>query len=484
MGVAILSCALTPTASGAGEIELKPCHISGYSQEVLCGSHTVLEDRVAATGRQIEIRFAVIPAVDETAEADPLVVLPGGPGQAGMEMGRFVDLVLSEVNESRDIVLVDQRGMGSSNPLKCDLPEEGMQELSQDELDRLTGELLTACLKELDANVTLYTQDLANQDMHEILIGLGYEQVNLYGVSWGTRTAQLYAHQYPEQVRTMVLDGSLPLRNPAPLYAGADGERALRQIFLDCAADAVCQQAFPQLEDDYQRVVSQLGEEGLKITLPDPLTGEPVSFLLTASRFGDALRGFLYSTDISRVLPLMIHRASQGDYRALIGVSSFMASSNADSMTVGAMLTIFCSEELARMDSEDVAQQKASGLLGHGLLENIEKACRVWPKAPVPAIYQQTVASMAPTLILSGEVDPITPPRWGDATAESLPTSLHLIAPATGHNVGPQGCASDLIAQIIDQGHLEGLDGACLEELKRPSFFASTNGPGEAVAND
>ncbi len=480
-----LSCGFTSATWGAPGFELEPCHIPGFEQEVLCGTHTVFEDRAAATGRQLEINFAVIPAVDETAEADPLVVLPGGPGQAGMDMGPLVELVLSSVNESRDIVLVDQRGMGSSHPLECEMPDEdGLMALTTEALHQETKEVLVNCLAALDADVTLYTQDLANQDMHEILIGLGYEQANFYGVSWGTRTAQLYAHQFPEQVRTMVLDGSLPLRNQAPLHAGADGERALRQIFRDCAADAVCQQAFPRLEQDYQEVIDKLGEDGLSITLPDPLTGEPATFLLTSSRFGDALRGILYSADVSRVLPLIIHRANQGDFRALVGVSSTMASSNADSMTIGASLTIFCSEELARMDAADVARQKTSGLIGHGLLENFEVACSVWPKAPIPAIYQQSVTSKAPTLILSGELDPITPPRWGDATAESLPVSLHLIAPATGHNVGPRGCASDLIAQVIEQGNLDGLDGSCLEELTRPSFFADTNGPGRVASDD
>ncbi|MEM7587880.1 MAG: alpha/beta fold hydrolase, partial [Acidobacteriota bacterium] len=312
----VLGGMLAPAVSAT---ELEPCHIPGHSQEVLCGSHTVFEDRAAGSGRQLEIRYAVIPAVDEAAKEDPMVLLPGGPGQAGMDLAPFVELVLSEVNEERDIVLVDQRGMGSSHPLDCDFPEDSLQDMSQDELDQLTRELLQSCLEALDADVTLYTQDLANQDMHEILTKLGYERVNLMGVSWGTRTAQLYAHSYPEQVRTVILDGSLPLRNTAPLYAGADGDRALRRTFEDCAADADCSQAFPQLEADYQQLLDELGEDGVSVTLADPLTGEPATYILTARRFGDALRAILYSPGMSRVLPLIIDRARQGDYRALMG---------------------------------------------------------------------------------------------------------------------------------------------------------------------
>lgn len=456
-------------------LSLKPCHLQGYRQEVECGSLEVFENRSASEGRKIEIQFAVLPAIDETSEPDPLVFFAGGPGQAALDMAPFVRAIFSEVNENRDLVLIDQRGMGSSAPLECELPEEEAWLLTTEQRRAMTKEMLTKCLADLEADVTLYTQDSANQDAHQILTALGYEKVNLYGVSWGTRSALLYAHQFPMHVRTLILDGSLPIKNTAPSFAAVDAERAMEALLDDCRADEQCSRAFPDLRADFDRVMERLGD-GLEISLPNPATGAPLTLLLTAPAFGDTLRSILYSAELSRVAPIIIDRAARGDFRPLMGVGGF-AGAAADTMTLGATLTIFCSEELARFTAEDVERQKGPGLLGFQMVENLQTACEVWPKAPVPELYRQTIRVAAPALILSGDLDPITPPHWGERMLEHLPNSKHMVAPATGHNVGPQGCASELMRDFISSGSLDGIDGKCLNEIKRPSFFVDLSGP-------
>ena len=476
----VLSATLALLATPAQGLDLVPCHLENHSQEVLCGSHTVFEDRKAGSGRQIDIHFAVVPAIDEAVEPDPLVLFAGGPGQAARDLIPFVRRVFSEVNERRDLVLIDQRGMGESHPLACEMLEEELLDLDQEAQELLTRELLQECLEGLDADVTLYTQDLANEDIHEILLALGYDRVNLFGASWGTRSALLFAHRYPEQVRTVTLDGNLPLSNHAPSNAAADGDRALTKLFEDCAADEACGRAFPELSKNFRATVARLGTEGERIELPDPTSGEPVSLLLTHDRFGEVLRTILYDPGMSRVLPLLLQQASQGDFRALMGVAGTLASGVEGSMTLGASLTIFCSEELARVDPNRV-DESAERLLGEQLYGSLEVACDVWPKAPLPSIYREEVSTEAPTLLLSGDLDPITPPRWGEEMERTLTNALHLVAPGTGHNVAPFGCAADLIAQFIDSGSHQDLDGSCLEELARPSFFTHPSGPGVAA---
>ena len=456
-------------------LSLEPCHLQGYRQEVECGSLEVFENRSASEGRKIEIQFAVLPAIDETSEPDPVVFFAGGPGQAALDVAPFVRAIFSEVNESRDLVLIDQRGMGSSAPLECEVPEDEAWLLTTEQRREMTREMLTQCLAELEADVTLYTQDLANQDAHQILTALGYEKVNLYGVSWGTRSALLYAHQFPQHVRTLILDGSLPIANAAPSYAAQDAERAMEALLEDCGADAHCSQAFPDLRADFDRVMERLGD-GLEISLPNPATGAPLTLLLTGQAFGDMLRSILYSAELSRLAPIIIDRAARGDFRPLMGVGGF-AGAAADTMTLGATLTIFCSEELARFTAEDLDRQKGPGLLGFQMVENLQTACEVWPKAPVPELYRQEIRVKAPALILSGDLDPITPPRWGERMVDHLPNSKHMVAPATGHNVGPQGCASELMRDFISSGSLDGIDGECLQEIKRPSFFVDLSGP-------
>jgi pimeloyl-ACP methyl ester carboxylesterase len=479
--LAVMACtiAVPIRAELVGSKDLTSCHLPSYRQEVLCGSHTVFENRAAGEGREIEIHFAVIPAVGETAEPDPVVVFAGGPGQAAMDLAQLVALVFSEVIETRDVILIDQRGMGSSNPLTCEMPEEEFT-LGAEEQKKRVREALGECLEELEADVTLYTQDLANEDIHDILVALGVAKANLYGASWGTRSALLYAHQYPEQVRTLVLDGALPLVNTAPLFAATDADRALRALFADCAAEPACDEAFPDLEGDFARAMEVLGDDEVALSVEDPSTGEVQPFTMSRSVFGAMLRGILYVPEFGRVMPLIIHQASEGQYEALLGVSGYLASQTGDSMTLGASLTIFCSEEVARFDPKEVGEQaqlEEQSLVGAALLGELENSCSVWPRAPLPTLYGEDVSSKAPALVLSGDIDPITPPRWGDAISDVLPNSLHLVAPNTGHNVSPVGCAPELIAQFIQSGSLAEIDATCLEKIKRPSFFVSASGP-------
>jgi pimeloyl-ACP methyl ester carboxylesterase len=463
---------------------LSACHIPNYRQEILCGTHTVFEDRLRNTGREIQINFAVIPAISEVSEPDPVLILPGGPGQAAKDMGPIVRLAFSDVNQNRDIVLIDQRGMGSSHPLQCEVPDlagEGIQtEISNQQI----RDFLSKCLESLEADVTLYTQDLANQDIHEILIALGYQNVNIYGGSWGTRAAQLYSQQFPEHVRSMILDGSAPLENKVPLFANDDAERALQLTFQDCVNDQDCNEAFPDLARKFQQALAHLGDKGIQVTLDDATTAESVTFTLTRDQFVNALRGILYVPEFVRLLPIIIEQASRGEYKALSGVSSYFATQQQDAMAIGASLSILCSEELGRMTDQEVAQLSQSGFVGSAFIDLYKNACSVWPKAAVPAIYSDFQDLDIPVLLLSGQLDPVTPPRWGEKMAEYYPNSLHLIANATGHNVAPVKCADELMRVFINEASSANLDGSCLLEIRRPSFFTSSSGPGGKSKND
>ena len=464
-----------------GKLNLEHCHIAKHAQEVLCGSHTVYEDRAAATGRQIEIKFAVIPSVTEAKEKDPLVMLAGGPGQGAKEMGPFVRMAFQEIHENRDVVLIDQRGMGSSHPLNCEQPEDLYLTLTEEEQIIQTQQLLQKCLSDLDADVTKYTQDIANQDINEILLALGYEKVNLYGVSWGTRSALLYVNQFPDHVRTVIVDGNAPPDNKVPLYATEDAEQSIKALFKDCADDIECHKAFANLEQDFNELLASFGDMGKKATVLDANTGKAVSFTLSRSVFVNALRNILYIPDFSRLIPIIIEQAKENNYQTIAGLTAAFGDGG---MAIGATLTILCSEELARIAEADIENEKNKGFVAGAFINNFKNSCSEWPKAPLPEIYNQPLISSVPSLILSGAIDPVTPPRWGDKMAEYLTNSKHLIAPNTGHNVAPKGCASKLMAQFVNQGNFEDIDASCLDNIKRPSFFIDASGPARSVSHD
>ncbi len=463
---------------------LHACHLPNFSQEVLCGSHTVFEDRVKATGRTIQINFAVIPAISEVSESDPLVILPGGPGQAAMEMGPLVNLAFREINQNRDVVLIDQRGTGSSHPLQCELPAPIAGEFQVGYTHEEVRNFLRKCLETLDTDATLYTQDLANQDMHEVLITLGYNPVNIYGVSWGTRAAQIYSEQFPDHVRSMILDGNVPFENKIPLFASEDAERSLQLTFASCKTDPDCHAAFPNLENNLVKAIAVLGEKGKQITMNDPTSAQKTTFTVTKNQFVTTLREILYVPEFVRLLPIILNQASTGNYKAIAGVSSFFSSQLQGTVALGASLSILCSEDLSRITDRETTAMSQSGFVGSAMIDAYRNQCSVWPTASVPIAYSEFEPLNIPVLLLSGQVDPVTPPRWGDIMAKRYTNSLHLVASNTGHNVAPVPCTDKLMAKFVNSASLSTLDGTCLSEVQRRSFFTSPSGPGRSSTDD
>jgi pimeloyl-ACP methyl ester carboxylesterase len=140
-------------------------------------------------------------------------------------------------------------------------------------------------------------------------------------------------------------------------------------------------------------------------------------------------------------------------------------------------LSVLCAEDFPRIKSDDAERESSGTMFGRHLLETRMKACQFWPRGTVPANYYEPVQSSVPTLVLSGELDPVTPPTWGEIAAKTLPNSKHLIAPGTGHGVVTTACGMRLIREFYDRGSADGLDESCLRALKRPPFFLTPAGP-------
>ncbi len=469
-----LCCTSQLLAASEETISLEFCHIANYSEEVLCGSHTVEENRNQPNGRTLDIKIAVIPAVSEAKEPDPLVLFAGGPGQGARSMGRFVNMSFRGVNENRDIVLIDQRGMGDSSPLTCEMPDMDFSSMDSDSMMEIYQNVIKDCASSLDADVTLYTQDIANEDIHEILVGLGYGQVNLYGASWGTRSALLYANQFPDQVRTVTVDGTAPLSNKVPLYFTRDAQKTINLLLQDCHNDADCDAAFTDIEQRFNQFMTTYPEEGISTRIADPNTGKMTEVTIGKDIVISAIRTILYSPDMTRMLPLALERMIEGDFRPLAGMMSGMGDAG---MTLGATLTILCSEEFSRFSEAEMRERAEDGFEAGTFASMMYESCKLWPKAPLPQLYTQTLEQNMPTLILSGAVDPVTPPYWGEEMKTHFPNSLHLTAPNTGHNVAPVGCADDLITEFVKSAGFDGIDASCLDDIQRPSFFLNSSGP-------
>lgn len=472
VGLTALSACTSDTARSDGP-QLTPCRLDGLGMEARCGRHGVFEDRASGQGRRLELKLAVIPALANRPEPDPLFVLVGGPGQAATEAGAQIAQVLHDVQRRRDIVLIDQRGTGSSNPLDCAEDSEGIEHRFAPRLDlQKTRE----CRAKLDANPALYTTDLAMADLDEVRAALGYERINLWGGSYGTRAALVYLRQHPERVRSLVLDGLAPFAIELPLFVARDGQRALDLLLEDCAKDPDCARAFPDPRGQLEALLARLARAPEQVELDHPRTGRPTSIRIEREGLTFALLNLLYVPSLASLLPLMVERAlQQRDYRGI--VAAIEAFSSAVDISTGMFLSIVCAEDLPRASQAEVERETAGTFLGAGWLSRLREQCAVWDVPELPEAHFEPISGTVPSLLLSGNLDPVTPPHWGELIAERLTPSRHIVVPGGGHGVSALGCVPGLIRQFLDTLHPAALDAECVQRLQRPGFFTTPEGP-------
>lgn len=480
---ALLLAGCAPAASTAPpegpRVALTPCRLSepGLTAATIvaeCGVLTVPENRGTPGSRSIDLRVVVLPAISRGAAPEPLFLLAGGPGQAASEAFTPLLPALSQVNQTRDIVLVDQRGTGGSNPLSCPAEAEGLETSSGAPDDPAVQAWWRDCLASLDADPSQYTTEIAARDLDEVRAALGYERVNLLGVSYGTRAALTYLRRFPERVRALVLDGVAPPEMAIGAAMGRDGQRALDLIFDACAADAACAAAFPQLRADFAALLERLAAEEPSVRLDDPYTGAPAEVRLSRELASVTIHGLSYAPETAALLPLLIHTAQrEGDLRPLAAQSLITSRQLADQIALGMRSSVLCAEDAPRYP----AAAAPEGYLGDLMPRALGSACAVWPRGEVGPDFAAPIASDTPALLLSGERDPVTPPAYGEAVAAGLPNSLHLVAAGQGHNVFFRGCLPTVVAQFLEAGSAAGLDTSCVGRLGPPPFFTSFTGP-------
>lgn len=454
---------------------LTACRLPGV-RDARCGTLEVWEDPGAGRGRKIALRVAVIPAIDRFPEPDPLVILVGGPGQAATEVGPLMLPALERIHRERDVVLVDQRGTGSSNPLDCDPEDDSpageLRELFRVDLDL---ERLADCRSKWDADPALYTTPIAMDDLDDVRAWLGYERVNLWGGSYGTRAALIYLRRHPEHVRSVILDGVAPVSMKLPLFMARDGQRALDRVFADCDADAGCKATYPDLHAQLVALLDGLAETPAHVEVEHPRTGEPVRLEIQRDAVAGILRGALYAPETAALVPTVIERAHDGDFQPLAALA--LTGALSDTMSIGMFLSVVCAEDIPQLEAGEGARASAGTFLGTTMLDAVVEACEDWPTGEIPDGYADPVASEVPVLVLSGELDPATPPGWGERAAETLSNAEHVIVPGIGHGAWNRACVPDVMADFVAAGTAQGVDTSCTQRLHRPPFFVSFAGP-------
>ena len=451
-------------------LSLEDCVLTsatGRQVDAQCGTLTVPEDRANPNGRQIDLHIAVIPAISRSPEPDPVFLLAGGPGQSAIEAFPGTFTLLFNVHQDRDIVLVDQRGTGKSNPLRCIDPEV---EVMTDE-EALV--ILKECPKSLDADVRFYTTEIAMTDLDEVRAALGYDTINVYGASYGTRAALTYLRMYSEHVRTVTLDSVVDPSFVMFMDAAEDGQEALDQFFARCEADEACAQTFPNLRSEFDGLVARLAESPAEIVIPHPLTNKPTDVEVTDTFITSMVFNILYVPDLVAALPLGIHQAyAEENYIPLIS-QAFMVNAG---LYDGMFYAVTCTEDAPLINADEAAQKSQDSVFGDRT-EVFAEVCESWQKGQVSPEFREPVVSDVPVLILSGEADPITPPSHAEKVAESLSNDLHLIFANMGHGNMAGVCGSDIFTAFIKSGTLSGLETDCVDAVVPPPFFVDFSGP-------
>ncbi|MFY0571851.1 alpha/beta hydrolase [Archangium lansingense] len=470
------SCTRSAGAEPARKVALTPCRLEGVGRQALCGTHEVWEDRAAKKGRKVALKVVVVPALASSPEPDPLVLLAGGPGQGAAKLARHMVPILDRIQRNRDLLFVDQRGTGDSGSLECD-PVPPDAPLAKQFDTNYYEEEFRKCLASYDADVRQYTTPIAMDDLDEVREALGYEKLNLYGVSYGTRAALVYMRQHPEHVRSAILEGVAPMSLLLPLYVARDSQRALDLLFTHCEQDAQCAKRYPELRGRFDAMLTQLQQAPVRTRVEHPLTGVPEDLTLTRDGFTAVLRGLLYMPEAASLLPLVLDRATQGDWRPLVAIHQGMSGSFNRNMSQGMFLSVVCAEDAPHISSEAIAREAKGTWMGEAGVSTMLLPCAFWPRGELPKDYREPVKSDVPVLLLSGELDPVTPPSWAEDAKQTLTHSLHVTLPGVGHGTSSIGCARALMADFVARGSVEGLAPKCGEGLKRPPFFTSFAGP-------
>jgi pimeloyl-ACP methyl ester carboxylesterase len=472
--LALAAAACSPGSAPPSAIAFAACRLPGVDAAAQCGTYDVWEDREVKSGRRISLNIAVVPARLRAKEPDPVVILAGGPGQGAVALAAQVMPLFAKLNDTRDILFVDQRGTGQSNPLDCeDDEEQPLQALFE---DAIPGRVVAKCIESLDADPRQYVTTIAVEDLDEVRSVLGYPVMNLWGGSYGTRMGLEYLRRHGDRVRTVVLDGVAPPNMKLPLSFVADGEASLKRMLDACEAEALCRRTYPELRDTIRKLRGELARRPARVGIQDPRTGERATISVNENVFLSGLFRPLYVAELASLLPFGISAAAHGDFNPLLAQNLEFADDVSENLALGMHLSVICAEDIPRISPEDLASVSGS-FFGRALVDDFVRACKVWPRGKVPADFYDPVRSDVPTLIFSGGIDPATPPRHGEQVAATLRNSRHFVAPQLGHGVSSHGCAPRLIESFIRKGDAASLDGKCLERIPRPLFVLPLGNP-------
>ncbi|MBS0416355.1 MAG: alpha/beta fold hydrolase [Proteobacteria bacterium] len=470
-----------PTADGSS-LALTACKLEDPTKVSLvlaeCGELRVPENPAEPGGRSISLHLARVPAVNRRKQQDPLFVIAGGPGMAATTFYASVAFAFERIHRDRDIVLVDQRGTGQSNPLNCTLDDDALYHTTDAEIAADAKRCLTTLEK--TSRVEFYTTSVAVRDLDAVRVALGYQRINLYGVSYGTRVAQHYVRRFPDKARSVILDGVVPPQAALGTETAINAENALSNILARCANDSECSKHFGDPATAYHSLRTALQAHSVSVSLPDPSSGEPSKLEFTHYHLATVLRLGSYTSEQAALLPLMLHGATAASANFIPLASQFLMvnRSYGDAVAYGMHNSIVCSEDVPFWDLSKVNRNELKDtFLGTAQLDGLKSICSIWPRGPIDPDFHTELHSEVPALLLSGGNDPVTPATGAEQAKHGFTHSVHVVINGLGHGQLTAPCVDRVMASFISKGAVDGLDVSCVKNDVPLPFFLTVGGP-------
>lgn len=454
--------------------------------KIQCGYLEVLEDRSIPNGPTIRLMVAILKSTAKNPQPDPLIFLQGGPGMGavGIIPGSGAGFLTTFLNR-RDVILFDQRGTGLSDPvLNCPQQEQVTEQnlgkpITLEEILPQAQQIAHDCRESLlgrGIRLEAYNSSENAADVEDLRQALGYERVNLYGISYGTRLALTVLRDYPQGLRSVILNSTFPPSANTYREGLANTNRAFEILFQGCQADFWCRLAYPNLRQVFYDLVDRLNSQPETIQAKNPRTGELAPFTLTGDSITSLIFGQLYNTGLLGRLPALIYDASDGEYTQIVNQLWESGRIN-NSFAIGMAMSVFCSEEAPFAGN---LEQPADPHFPETLQRHIDislmsgklglEVCKIWDVPAAPASDEQAVTGNVPVLILNGQYDPVTPPAWGQSTARALENGYFYELPGVGHGVLAGGACPQGMMLAFLNNPTQPPNSSCIASMPAPKF--------------
>lgn len=468
-------------AATIGKIEFRDCTLTlqGGERDVQCAWWDLPESRSQKQANSIAIFIVRLPASRNfDIQPDPMLFIAGGPGQAASETFLYADHIWSKLALTRDIYLIDQRGTGQSHYFGCENLNDYVGEPATEFDAQLIKKLSRDCLDNFVGDAKAYTTAATVEDLEQVRTALGITQWNLLGVSYGTRVAAKYMRAYPTSVRTVVLDSVVPSTLALGPEIALNSQYSLDALIERCKMDTACARAIPEFEKELAQLFEQLEQAPVTVNVENFTSGEVERLQFSETDLSLLIRLYLYNSKTSALLPPMIHQAaSSNNFGPLLRAVQRVKSSVQSALAFGLHNSVLCTEDYPFYKLDEASRrQLRDTYMGTTIVDMFDAICEIWPSEPLTGDARLPLRADVPTLLLSGELDPITPPAYGDMAAAELTNSKHIIVQGQGHFVSAVGCLPQLISEFVHQASSNALDLQCVDRIQTPPLFLNFNG--------